>query len=226
MSIVKVVIINGPNTGVNAKAVKACAAALTIQAKQHFALPPPFGYGISAQVRAGVSTNPGEWVMYLLEKPDAPGALGYHDQTADGQPILKIFPLLDEQDGVRWETTASHELLETLADPNIARAAQSYDGKFWAYEVCDACENESYLINGVPVSDFVLPPYFEPTQNVAKYDYLGKITKPLQILPGGYGQYFDPSKGWQQVLHSEVGPRAYRVSAHGRGKIRATDGNS
>jgi hypothetical protein len=34
-------------------------------------------------------------------------------------------------------------------------------GRFWAYEVCDAVEETSYIVDR-QVSNFVLPPYFEP----------------------------------------------------------------
>jgi hypothetical protein len=222
---IEVVIINAAGTGVAASEVVACAAALTIQAQQHFALPPPHGYGFGATVRAAAGpfdVKPNEWVLSLLAKADVEGALGYHDQTAHGKPLMKVFPYLDASDGVRWETTASHELLETLADPNIARCAQSWDGKVWAYGVCDACEQESYMIHGVPVSDFVLPPYFEPMKNIngLRLDWMGRIADPLEILPGGYGQWLDPSKGWTQVLSEKAPPRAYRNTVFGRGKVR------
>lgn len=230
MTSVNVVMINGSGTGVTHAEMVACAAALTIQAQEHFALEPPFGYGISATVRVAAGPfdiKPHEWVLSLLQHPDIDNALGYHDITVHGKPLMKIFPLLDAQDGVRWETTASHELLETLADPNIAKCAESWDGKVWCYEVGDAVEATSYTINGVPMSNFVLPPYFEPVKSLVglKLDWMGLVKKPLEILPGGYGQFLDPVKGWQQVLAqhpdgTHIQPRAYRQMAHGRGKIR------
>lgn len=216
------------NTGVSKTERDRVAAALNVQFQQHFSQPPPYGYGISASIRVGAGpfdVRPHEWVLGLFTHPDVAGALGYHDQTANGQPLMKIFPPLDKQDGVAWSTTASHEIAETLADPNIARCAQSWDGRIWAYEVCDAVEQAYYLIDGVEVSDFVLPPYFEPVSSLRglKLDWMGLVKKPLAILPGGYGQYLDPLAGWQQVeAQAAPGagpasrPRAYRRDVKGR----------
>lgn len=227
MSIVKISMICAPALNISRSDLEKAALALSIQAQQHFAVPPPLGYGIGASVRVANSpfdVQPDEWVLALLVSPDIEGALGYHDQTPHGMPVLKIFPLLDASDGARWEVTASHEVLEALADPNCARVAQSYDGQMWAYEVCDACETTSYEIGGVPVSNFVLPAYFEPVKKAVKFDYLGLISQPLEILPGGYGQYFDPRTGWEQVLSQKQAPRAYRAQHAGRRATRKLNG--
>lgn len=203
----------------------AVARALETQATQHFGLPPPIGYGIGAQLRVGDPKKApavDEWVLGLFSTPDVAGALGYHDQTAHGLPFMKIFPLLDAQDGVQWSTTASHEVLETLADPNVCRAAQAPDGKFWAYEVCDAVEQDTYLIGKVPMSNFVLPPYFEQPSNLTgmRFDYMGLVNKPLEIRPGGYGQYYTTA-GWHQVLAESLVPvRAARIKNDAEGRSR------
>jgi len=58
----------------------------------------------------------------------------------------------------------SHELLEMLADPWINWCATGNDSKIYALEVCDAVEADDlgYDIDGVRVSDFVTPAWFEP----------------------------------------------------------------
>jgi hypothetical protein len=223
----------GASTGVSSSERQKCASALQIQAQRDVAKPPPFGYGISATVRAGTGpadVKTSEWVLGLFASPDIPDALGYHYMTEHGKPFMKIFPPLDKQDGVPWQTTASHEVLETLIDPNDARCAESWDGNIWAYEVGDAVEAYSYniMVNGtaVPVSNFVLPPYFEPIQNLSglKFDFMNQVTVPLQILPGGYGQYLSvDDNGWQVVENMEQRPRAFRLARHvqgGRGARR------
>jgi hypothetical protein len=208
-------------TGVDVSALPAIAAALTKQAQQHFALPPPYGYGIAATIRAASGPHdvlPDEWLIALAATPDQAGALGYHDETPNGNPLIKVFPLLDKTDGGDLSITVSHEICETLADPNGARAAQWTDGRFWAYEVCDAVEATSYVIDGIKVSNFCLPPFFEPVKDLAalKLDWMGLCKKPLEILPGGYGQWFDPAHGWQMVQHQQRTPRAYRMEMKGR----------
>ncbi len=214
---VKMVIADFGGTGVDTQSLPAIAAALTKQAQQHFALPPPYAYGVGATIRAGSGPHdvqPDEWVIGLIQKPDQPDALGYHDETPNGKPFIKVFPtLLDKADPGALSVTISHEVCEALADPNGARAAQWKDGRFWAYEVCDAVEATSYLIDGVHVSNFCLPPFFEPVKKLPglKLDWMGLCKQPLEVLPGGYGQWFDPNKGWTMVQQAEKPPQAYRL---------------
>jgi hypothetical protein len=214
---VRMAIVDFGHTNVDDSTLPAIAAAITQQVQQHFALPPPYGYDISATIRAAANPHdvqPEEWVIGLLAKPDQPNALGYHDQTPHGKPFIRVFPLLDAKDKESngLSVTISHEVLEALADPNCARAAQARDGTFWAYEVCDAVEATCYEISGIKVSNFVLPAYFEPVSNLhnLKLDWMGLCKQPLEILKGGYGQWFDHNKGWQQVVHPQKSPRAYR----------------
>lgn len=177
------------------------ALALLAQVNRDVAPAPPFGYGLSCFVHASQAPQPFEWQIGLFTDPDQPGALGYHDETPSGLPLAKVFPFLDPSQP--WTVTASHELVETLVDPLICKVAQSpIDGKMWAYEPCDAVEQDTYEINGVTVSNFVLPPYFEtPRQwQKLKLDHLGLVKRPLELRPGGYGQFFEPGTGWQQVL--------------------------
>lgn len=204
--------------------LSAVASALTKQALEHFAVPPPKGWGLSALVTAAVPSaiEPGDWVMGLFDHPDQPGALGYHDRTKHGQPLMKVFPALCEQDGVKWSSCASHELLETLADPETCRSVQDKHGNFWALEVCDAVEAESYDIDGVTVSDFVTPAYFEPSSSrldeqgkPLPLDYLRKVHTPYALRPGGYNQVYVPGQGWTQKT-AETAPRAYRQDLPGR----------
>lgn len=227
---VKIVLINTADSGITDQSeLEAVAEALTEQAQQHFALPPPHGYGIAAEVR--VASTPfdqraGEWPMVLLGSPDQPDALAYHWQTADGLPIMKIFTRLAQQYGLPWSSVASHEMVEALADPNCSRLALSWDGRLWAYETADAVEARSYrAFNGVWLSDFVLPPYFEPVDSLAnlRLDWMGVLKSPLEIDAGGYGQWYDPRTGWHQVF-SQQPVSAYRnhLLGSGRGHRRRT----
>jgi len=65
-----------------------------------------------------------------------------------------------------------------------------------------------YKIGKVTVSDFVLPGWFEPT-HVGKNEKLAfksKVTKPFQLLQGGYISYFDLNGGGWQQLTAQKGP--------------------
>lgn len=178
--------------------LQAAAHALARQVNEQFGLPPPHGWGCEVTVRAGTAAKPEEWVLGLFTKADQPGALGYHDRTAQGLPLMKVFPTLCAQGGVSWTSCASHELLETLADPELCRAAQDKTGIFWALEVCDGVEADVYKIDGVELSNFALPCYFEPPTHKVKYDYLGLCKHPLETRPGGYNQFYQPGTGWKQ----------------------------
>lgn len=218
----RIALVDFGGTGVDPSALGPCAAALAKQVNQQFALPSPIGHGISIsgmRVCSPSEVAQDEWVIGLVSHPDVPGALGYHDRTPSGRPFMKVFPLLDAQDGVSWQSTASHELLETLKDPELGQCVQGPSGKIWADEVCDAVESDSYSIDGVPVSNWVTPLW---AQSLApgqpqKYDWMGLCTQPEEIRPGGYAQWWDPQTGWNEV---DARKRAYRRNHDGRSARR------
>jgi hypothetical protein len=183
-------------------------------------------WGIDAELKMisqGLQPPTGAWWLVILDDSDQAGALGYHDLTPDGLPIGKVFAASDLKAGTSWTVTASHELLEMLADPNINLTAfvqnANTTGTLYAYEVCDACEDDSfgYTISGVQVSDFVYPAWFESfrTQGSTQFDRMNKIQNPLQLLPGGYIGVFNVSAGtgWQQQT-AERTPTNLRHRGH------------
>lgn len=216
-----VVIVDHQGSGADRATLGAIAAALQRQVSRDFA--PRYHTDIASctAVLDGSIVPPDAWVIGLFSDPDQPGALGYHDQTPYGLPLAKVFPKLDAQDGSPLSVTISHELLEMLADPLLAKAVQSEDGKFWAYEVCDAVENDQYEIDGVMVSNFVTPQYFEPPPRLegVMLDFMGLVQTPYQVRPGGYMQYY-AGGGWRQVVHRDHARRPYREKMHGRGHRR------
>jgi hypothetical protein len=147
----------------------------------------------------------GWWQVVITDDPDQAGALGYHEMTSAGTPLGKVFAALDIDTGSWWTVTASHELLEMLADPWINWCAESPDGKLFALEVCDAVEADSlgYEIDGVMLSDFITPSWFEPTE-ADRFDFMKRVSKQLELAPGGYISVLDPSKGWTQLSAESV----------------------
>ena len=143
---------------------------------------------------------PGWWQIVIVDDPDQAGALGYHELTAAGWPLGKVFAKLDIDSGSSWTVTLSHELLEMLGDPDIDTCKQAADGTMYALEVCDAVEadNLGYAIDGVQVSDFVTPRWFNDAVGGDRYSFMRRVSKPYQLAPGGYISKFD-SKGWTQV---------------------------
>jgi hypothetical protein len=217
-----VVLVDHPGSGADGVDLAKLAGVLQRQVQHHFG---PF-WNVSCTVgalSAGLSPALTDWVIGLFRDPDQPGALGYHDTTAAGLPLAKVFPLLDKQDGSDLSVTISHELLEMLADPYLTRCVQSpLDGKFWALEVCDAVENDVYTFDGIALSNFVTPHYFEPPQDLTgiALDYLTLVKRPYEVRPGGYMQWYG-NGGWHQVVHDNAAPRAYRTTNAGRIKHRS-----
>jgi hypothetical protein len=148
------------------------------------------------------------WVLAILDDSDQAGALGYHDLTPNGlQPVGKVFAATDKRYGAEVSVTASHELLEMLGDADINESAlDPKTGRLYAKELSDAVEADAlgYEIDGVLVSDFVLPDYFSP-QFAGKgklLSFKGHVTEPFSLAKGGYLSFLDLGNlkaGWQQV---------------------------
>ncbi len=192
--------------------VQSAVPSLQTQVRRDFA--PPWGIDADVSfVPRGMNPDQSAWVLAILDNSDQANALGYHDLSSSGTPLGKVFAGSDIQLGLGWTVTASHELLEMLADPYIdltvfVQNDNAVSGVIYAYEVCDACEADAlaYNIDGTKVTDFVYPTWFESlgVGGGAQFDYQKQIAKPFQILPGGYIGVFDVTSGsgWKQLTAS------------------------
>ena len=136
-------------------------------------------------------------------------AAGIHEDK-DGQP----FALVQADPG--WSLTTSHENLEMLVDPFGQRLVAGQSPKEgqgrveFLVEVCDPSEDASfgYTVNGITVSDFYTPNYFDPVDNAAvRYSFTGAIKQPRQVLRGGYLSWHDPaSDHWHQEVFFGAAP--------------------
>lgn len=180
--------------------VQAAMAAIQIQIDRDF-LPMWLGTtpaGVLKFTGKDVPTD-GSWPVVILDKPTEPDACGFHE-------VLKNSPfgfVFIEPDPEGWVGTFSHEVLEVLGDP-WASTCIIRGKKSVGLEVCDAVEDDSfcYPINGLNVSNFVGPRYFNLV-STGPFDYGRKVTKPFQVLKGGYlpVQQFHKS-AWEVKLHS------------------------
>jgi len=153
----------------------------------------------------------GAWAMVFLDDADQPGALAYHDLTPDGLPQSKVFVKTTLNDHQLVSVSASHELVEMLVDPAINMMSTGPDSKtIYAYESADPVEALTFPVNGIAMSDFIFPAYFEDFHKPGsvQFDYLKKVTKPFQILPGGYQIIFKNGK-WSQVFGSEAKRKSF-----------------
>jgi hypothetical protein len=142
------------------------------------------------------------WAVVFLDDADQPGALAYHDLTPDGLPLSKVFVRTTLKNGDLVSVSASHELVEMLVDPAINMMTTGPDPKIiYAYESADPVEALSFKVNGIPMTDFVYPSYFEVFRKPSsvRFDHLNKVKRPFQILPGGYQIVFKNGK-WNQVF--------------------------
>ena len=175
-------------------------AALQRQATRDFA--PVWDVRATVDVFPKLEDVPvGYWPMMIVE--DVQGAAGIH-LDKDGQP----FALIEMSDS--WSLTASHEMLEMLADPfgnrlvpgpSIKRGQGRVE---YLVEVCDPSEAAEfgYTVNDMLVSDFYTPRFFDPVHSSAiRYSFTDAIKRPRQVLRGGYLSWHDPKTDhwWQQT---------------------------
>ena len=155
----------------------------------------------------------GAWAMVFLDDADQPGALAYHDLTPDGLPQSKVFVKTTLENNDLVSVSASHELVEMLVDPAINLMSTGPDPKvFYAYESADPVEALSFPVNGIAMSDFVYPAYFEAFHKPGsvQFDRLKKVKKPFQILSGGYQIIFKNGK-WTQIFGSASKKKSFSL---------------
>jgi hypothetical protein len=144
-------------------------------------------------VPLGSKPAPTAWWIALLDTSDEAGALG------------KVFAKTTMQYGGKVSVTLSHEILEMLADPDVNLLVLK-GRRYYAYEVCDAVEADAlgYAINGLQVSNFVTPDYFETFRTSGVFDFLRKLSKPIPaMLPGGYLAYIENNQ-WRQISYRNL----------------------
>ncbi|HVP89456.1 MAG TPA: hypothetical protein VMU79_15410 [Casimicrobiaceae bacterium] len=168
-------------------------------------------WGTPARLAKSTGFVKSQWAMVFLDNADQPGALAYHDLTPDGLPLAKVFVKTTLANHDLVSVSASHELVEMLVDPAINLLATGPDPKtVYAYESADPVEALSYPINGIPMTDFVYPSYFENFHKPGsvQFDRLKKVNRPFQILPGGYQIIFKNGK-WSQIFGSAAKKKSF-----------------
>lgn len=164
---------------------------------------PVWGWG------ANLKFNARKFDMKVIIRDHARGGdLGYH--IKNGKPIAYLFAKDDLKESKEYTSTLSHELLEMIADPGVNLYAigkfrlkgRSRSGLF-GLEVCDPVQENLYKINGVKVSDFVRPEWFEQEHKKGKMkmDHMGVIDAPFMLAEGGYADVFAGSR-WHTLMGS------------------------
>jgi hypothetical protein len=155
----------------------------------------------------------GVWPVQLV-KTLPPDEGGFHSDKHK-QPYAKVIASAED---TTWTIDVSHEILEMLVDPYgnrmqssvaieiVGGKIQDGTGQFgYLVEACDPCEDNSYAytINGIAVSDFITPHFYDPMVTPGtRYSFTGAIKGPRQILPGGYISWVNAQKDeWQQLMY-------------------------
>lgn len=124
--------------------------------------------------------------LHMVDDYNTPG-------TEDDRP----FALVEYQPNKWWCLDASHECLELILDPygNQLYSGPDPAGFGWTVdylvEICDPCGRASaayHMSNSVwPVSDFVLPGYYDGALNSGgTFSRRDQLLQPRTLLPGGY----------------------------------------
>jgi hypothetical protein len=208
-------VVNHSNSVVSDAELQTVIRAINRQIQEDFA--PNWGMSAMLRLEGRSSTEPdkvqvpdmrGDAILYLWDRSDVPDALGYHFANNRGIPYGFVFLDVAKRVGENWTVTLSHEALELIADPEcnllVMGPHPSEDRVvFHWFEMCDAVQGETYRLDGIEVSNFVLPLYFTGTRDVdevgARNDFLGTVGADGQTLrsfainPGGYVGFFDPT---------------------------------
>ncbi len=178
------------STAVSNAEVEAVCGALRKQVERDLAP----AWGISADIRllpAGAEPAAGSWLLLILDDSEYPGVPSYHTLTIEGLPLVKVFVRTARSRNFDWTMCASHELLEMLVDPVLNSAVLRYTNgarQLYVRQICDPCRDPqfAYRIDGILVSDFVFPAWFEDFRqpDSTPFDYGGHIHAPFGLLPG------------------------------------------
>ena len=222
-------IINHASTTVSDAELQQVLRAINRQIEGDFA--PYWSLGATVRLEGRSSTKPskrslsdmrGDAVLYLWDSVDVDDALGYHETNHRGIPYGFVFTELSKQMGEHWSVTLSHEALELIGDPEVNLLVMGPHPQdpgrdvFHWYEMCDAVQSETYKLDGVEVSNFVLPLYFTGGDEVGgRNDFLGhshrgQTLRSFGINPGGYVGFYDPEKQDNDTVDADEEARRRR----------------
>ena len=193
------------STEVDASEIAVVSAALQKQVARDLA--PIWGIHATGDGFGSLDDVPVDyWPIIVKDDIGYSGAAGIHLDDS-GQPFALVTASSDDD---VWSLTASHEALEMLVDPFGNRQVAGDSPKpdqgrvSFLVEVCDPSEAATfaYSVNGVLVSDFYTPHFFDPfVVSGRTYSFTGGIKAPRQVLRGGYLSWLDPASNswWQET---------------------------
>ena len=182
MKPVRIACINYAEEVIDDRMMGKLTAALQKCYDKHFL--PVWGYPVHLYVTRKPKRT--DWQLVYFDKASHKKMLGRHELTYRGQPISKIFVKSLGNEPV--SLAASHELFEMVLDPMANLWADANRSTQYAYEVCDAVEEDAFVVDGFPMSNFVYPSWFEPFKHPrgTRFDHNGTLKAPFSMTEGGY----------------------------------------
>ncbi len=146
-------------------------------------------WGTPAKLVKARDLKPGKWAMVFVDHADHAHALARHDLTPDGLPLARVFVKTTLANNNLVSVAATHELVEMLVDPAINLVTMRKGSKLvYQYETADPVEDLNFPVNGIPMTNFVYPTYFEDFHQpgAVKFDHLDVLTRPFEVHANGY----------------------------------------
>ena len=185
----------------SARELTRVAEALNIQLSDHFQPEWHIAAGVRP-FRRSKDVPKDYWPITVRDNIGDEGMMSFH--SIKGQR-----PFVEVTYGENWTLGASHDMLEMLVDPRVGRTVMAPSvvpgdrrRVEYAVQICDPCASRSYRIGAAVVADFSTQDYWDSkSTRKGRYSYLGALTKPFQVVRGGYLSWQDPeTKEWCQKI--------------------------
>jgi hypothetical protein len=110
--------------------------------------------------------------------------------------------------GPALQTSYAHKNADPADDVVLYESAD--EETFYAYESADPVEDLAFKVNGVDMSDFVYPAYFETFHKPrsVKFDHMNEVKRPFQILAGGYQTIFRNGR-WSNLFATKATQKSF-----------------
>lgn len=162
-------------------------------------------------------------VVALDARCDVPRAIAYHTETIEGKIRGLVGCKTAREAGQSPSVSLSHEVLEAAVNPHVnGYKLTPRSNILVSNEVCDAVQLQTYEIDGVALSNFVLPTWFDANAaEGSSFDLLGLLTRPFEIAAGGYVNRLVDGKS-QDVFRDAV-PGAEPMRPAQRSRVAAQE---
>lgn len=158
------------------------------------------------QVPTGAPPPAGMWQTIFLDDSDQANDLGYHERTAEGLSLGKVFVATTQAYAQTVSRVFSHEVIEALVDPELNRTVPG-PGTPYAIEVGDplSLDVQGRTVLGQLMSGIALPAYYYPN-NGTTYDLDGHLTGmiPTPAKEGGTFLMWQQDGLWQSQMAAQA----------------------